>query len=89
MTLLSRLLADTREARRLRQARAAIRRAEHALAERQRIVEPGYDDLNNPVFFAVMLVAVIVLVADIRGDMDSSVLISWFRAAAAALKGIA
>jgi len=89
MNLMSRLFADTRQERRLRQARAEIRRVERELAKRRRIAEPGYDDLNDPVFFAVMLAAVIVLVVDVRGDVNASVLLHWFHAAVAALKGLA
>lgn len=79
MNLMSRLTADGRRAHQLRQARAAHRRA---VAKRQRFSDPGYDELSNPRFVALLLLAVAVIVLDIRGDIDSSVPINWLRSVA-------
>lgn len=88
-TLLSRLFADPRRARRLRQARAEIRRTVRVTAERQRLRDPGYDELMDPKFITVMLLSVIVLVLDVRGLVDWSALIGWFHAIVALLRGMA
>lgn len=90
MNLMSRLTADVRHARRLRDARAQIRRAERAEAAKRnaqrRLPRPGYDELSDPVFMCTMVVAVFVIVLDIRGDIDTSFVIDGLRGAAAALR---
>lgn len=87
MNLMTRLTSDARRARRLRQARAAIRRADRAIAKRTHPSDPGYDEISNPVFVTVMLSAVTVMVLDIRGVIDSAVPFEWLRSIVAAAGG--
>lgn len=86
MNLMSRLSSDARRARRLRQARAAIRRTERAIAARK-LSDPGYDEISNPVFVTVMLSAVAVMVLDIRGVIDTAAPFEWLRSIVAAAGG--
>jgi hypothetical protein len=85
MNLMSRLFADARSARRLRAARAEIRRTERALARRFRQDNPGYDELSDPLFIAIMVLAALVIVLDVRGAGDASVILTWLRVAASAI----
>lgn len=78
MNLMSRLSSDARHRRRLRAARAEIRRAQRAIEKRQRAANPGYDELSCPFFVGVMVLAVVVLAFDLGAD--SSVLSEWFQA---------
>lgn len=77
MNLMSRLSSDARHRRRMRAARAEIRRAERAIEKRQRAAQPGYDELSDPFFLGVMALAVVVLVFDLGAD--SSVLGDWLQ----------
>lgn len=86
MNLMSRLFADARSARRLRAARALIRQTDRALAKRLRRDNPGYDDLSDPFFIVIMVLAVIVIVLDVRGAGDSSVILDWLHAVASAVR---
>lgn len=65
MTALRGLHARFNHWRRMRQSRAAVRRADRAIARRSRLSEPGYRELGNPVFIAVMALAMLVLMADL------------------------
>lgn len=88
MKLLERLGARLRHRRRLRAARRDIRRTQRSIEARQRAANPGYDELRCPIFIGTMLLAVAVLVLDIREDISPSVIQEWARAAMSAL-GIA
>lgn len=85
MNLMSRLFADARSARRLRAARAEIRRTDRALAKRFSQDNPGYDELSDPLFIVIMALAVLVIVLDVRGEGGTSVVLGWLRAAASAI----
>jgi hypothetical protein len=75
MNLMSRLSADGRARKRLREARAEIRRAERSIRKRNRPANPGYDELRCPYFIGVMVLALVVLFFDLRAD--SSALVGW------------
>ena len=66
MNLMSRLSADGRARRRLREARAEIRRADRAVRRRQRAASPGYGEVSRPWFLLTMAVALVVLFFDLR-----------------------
>ncbi|MET3461261.1 hypothetical protein [Variovorax atrisoli] len=85
MTLMTRLFADARSARRLRAVRAEIRRTDRATARRFRQDNPGYDDLLDPLFIVIMVLAVLVIVLDVRGEGDVSFILTWLRAVASAV----
>lgn len=87
MNLFSRLSSDARHARRLREARSEIRRVERTAAERRRLPDPGYDELSDPLFIFVVLLALAVLVMDIRGDIDTSIIRESLRDGLAIVKG--
>lgn len=84
MNLMSRLSADGRHRRRLREARAEIRRVERAVRMRQRAPEPGYDELRDPLFLATMAIAIFVLIFDLHDR--TSVLVDWVQLALAAVR---
>ncbi|MGE0333198.1 MAG: hypothetical protein AB7P37_21165 [Ramlibacter sp.] len=65
MSVLRGLQARFNHWRRMRQSRAAVRRAERAISRRARLSGPGYDELRHPVFVAVMALAMLVLMADL------------------------
>lgn len=53
-TAFQRLRSRCLHKHRLSVARRAIARAERSLARRRRVRNPGYDELRNPAFIAVM-----------------------------------
>lgn len=86
MNLMTRLFADARSARRLRAARAEIRRTDRAVAKRFRQDNPGYDELSDPLFIVIMVLAALVIVLDVRGDDGASVILAWLRDIASAVR---
>lgn len=61
------LMARRRHARRLAAARRAIRQAERACARKRGALGPGYSELASPAFVALLLVALLATVTDLRG----------------------
>lgn len=88
MNLMTRLSSDARHARRLRAARAEIRRVERTIARRRSAPNPGYDELRDPLFVSVMTLAVVVLIADLFTDFDTSILGGWCMAALTAIRSL-
>lgn len=67
MMTINRLRQRARHGWRLAQARRLIAQVNRRHAQRQRVPNPGYDELRSPLFLTVLVAAVLVLVLDV-GD---------------------
>lgn len=72
-----------------RRMRIAFCRRDRTVVSSVRIPDPGYDELSDPLFLVVFLLAIAVLVADIQGGIGASFILEWLRAAVAMVRGLA
>lgn len=72
-----------------RRMRIAFCRRDRTVVSSVRIPDPGYDELSDPLFVVVFLLAIAVLVADIQGGIDTSFVLEWLRSAVAMVRSFA